>query len=72
MQKQAFLSYKVDYARFDEHAEEFTQLSITDQKRFLVEVLDKNQIYVNLSEIDDVDFQVSDEDKRLNRQFYSM
>ena len=71
MQEQAFLSYKVDPNQFDEHAEDFAQLSLADQKRFLLEVLDKNQLYVNLSEIDDADYQVSDEDKRLNRQFYS-
>jgi len=70
MQKQAFLSYKVDFDHFDEHAEEFAQLSLADQKRFLLQVLDKNQLYVNLSEIDDADYHVSEEDKRLNRQFY--
>ena len=71
LQAKAFLSYKVDFDQFDEHAEDFAQLSLADQKRFLLEVLDKNQLYVNLSEIDDADYQVSDEDKRLNRQFYN-
>jgi len=70
MQEQAFLSYKVDYAHLNEHAEEFAQLSLADQKRFLLQVLDKNQLYVNLSEMDDTDYQVSEKDKRLNRQFY--
>jgi len=70
LQAEAFLSYKVDFDQFNEHAEEFAQLSLADQKRFLLEVLDKNQLYVNLSEIDDADYQVSEEDKRLNRQFY--
>jgi len=70
MQEKAFLSYRVDYAHFDEHAEEFAQLSLADQKRFLRQVLDKNQLYVHLSEIDDSDYQVSEQDKRLNRQFY--
>lgn len=40
------------------------------QKRLLVELLDKNQLYVNLSEIDDAQFKVSEEDKALNRAFY--
>lgn len=71
LRAEGFLSYKVDFAQFNEHAEEFAQLSLVDQKRFLLEVLDKNQLYVNLSEIDDADYQVSDEDKRLNRQFYN-
>lgn len=70
LQAEGFLSYKVDFAQFNEHAEEFAQLGLADQKRFLLEVLDKNQLYVNLSEIDDADYRVSEEDKRLNRQFY--
>lgn len=40
------------------------------QKRLLAELLNKNQLYVNLSEMDDEDFTVSEEDKVLNRQFY--
>jgi len=41
------------------------------QKKLLAELLNKNQLYVNLSEIDDEDFNVSEEDKKLNRSFYS-
>lgn len=40
------------------------------QKRLLAELLDKNQLYVNLSEMDDAQFKVSEEDKALNRAFY--
>ena len=40
------------------------------QKKLLAELLDKNQLYVNLSEIDDEEFGVSEEDKALNRAFY--
>ena len=40
------------------------------QKHLLAELLDKNQLYVSLSEIEDADFAVSDEDKALNRAFY--
>ena len=40
------------------------------QKKLLAELLDKNQLYVNLSEIEDEDFGVSAEDKALNKQFY--
>jgi adenine-specific DNA-methyltransferase len=40
------------------------------QKRLLAELLDKNQLYVNLSEIDDAQFMVSEEDKALNKAFY--
>ena len=40
------------------------------QKKCLANLLDKNQLYVNLSEIDDEDFGVGAEDKALNKQFY--
>ncbi len=64
------LSYKINVKSFDANAKEFDDLSIGDQKRFLFEVLDKNQLYVNLSDIDDKEYKVSAEDKKLNKQFY--
>ena len=33
--------------------------------------MDKNQLYVNLAEIDDEDFAVSEEDRALNHEFFS-
>jgi adenine-specific DNA-methyltransferase len=47
-----------------------TENGLERQKKLLAELLNKNQLYVNLSEIDDEDFKVSDEDKELNRLFY--
>ncbi|NPV11791.1 MAG: site-specific DNA-methyltransferase [Ignavibacteria bacterium] len=70
MKEKAFLSYKVDIKAIDEHAKDFDDLSIEDQKRFLYECLDKNHWYVNYTEIDDETYQVSEEDKKLNREFY--
>jgi len=40
------------------------------QKRFLLECLDKNHLYVNYNEIDDEEYRVSREDKKLNEEFY--
>ena len=70
MQEKAFLSHRLNAAKFDANAEDFAGLSLDDQKRFLLEVLDKNQLYVNFSEIDDETYGVSEADKRLNRLFY--
>lgn len=70
MQKKAHFSYRVDIKSINEHAEEFEDLSIKDQKKFLLEILDKNTLYVNYSEIDDIEYGVSEEDKRLNHLFY--
>lgn len=72
IQNKAHLSYQVDIKSINENVEEFEDLSLKNQKKFLLEVLDKNALYVNLSEIDDVEYGVSEEDKRLNRQFYGV
>ena len=70
MKEKAFLSYQFDKQSFDERIEAFKTLSLYDQKKFLLEVLDKNQLYVNYSEIADETFGISKEDKRLNDMFY--
>jgi adenine-specific DNA-methyltransferase len=70
MKEKARLSYKVDIAEFDKNAKDFTDLSIENQKRFLHKYLDKNHLYVNYSEIDDEEYEVSKENKALNKQFY--
>ncbi|MFH1930916.1 MAG: hypothetical protein ABIN18_04915, partial [Pseudomonadota bacterium] len=46
-----------------------TENGLEKQKKLLAELLNKNQLYVNLSEIDDEDFNVSEEDKKLNQSF---
>jgi hypothetical protein len=70
MKEKAFLSYKVDIKAFDDNAKDFDDLSIDNQKKFLYECLDKNHLYVNYSEIDDEEYRVKDEDKKMNKEFY--
>ncbi|MEW6684911.1 MAG: DNA methyltransferase [Candidatus Edwardsbacteria bacterium] len=70
MKEKAFLSYKLDIKAVDEKAKDFADLSLENQKRFLLECLDKNHLYINYSEIDDREYGVSEEDKKLNRDFY--
>ncbi len=47
-----YLNYKVDVREVDANAADFDSLSLDDQKRFLIECLDKNLLYVPLSDID--------------------
>lgn len=65
-----YLNYKVDIKEVDANAESFDSLSLEDQKRFLIECLDKNLLYVALSDIDSDEYGVTDEDRRLTREFY--
>ena len=68
MQEKAFLSYKIEPKAIQENAADFAGLTLDEQKRFLIEVLDKNMLYIPLSEIDDETWGISKEDKALNRQ----
>ncbi|AXQ99180.1 DNA methyltransferase [Pseudoalteromonas piscicida] len=64
------LSYKVEPKLFDKEVDAFHELSIEDQKRFLIEAIDKNQLYVNYSDIDDETNEISDIDKKFSKVFY--
>lgn len=70
MKEKSFLNYNIDIKKFDETINEFKGLPINKQKRVLFEILNKNQLYVNLSEIEDKDFKVGAEDKKINKDFY--
>lgn len=65
-----FISYQVDINDFDKSINDFKDLSIENKKLFLFEVLDKNYLYVNYCDIDDEDFDISEEDKLFTKSFY--
>ena len=71
----SFLNWYVNPERPEDAVENFIEVGQSEnglgkQKKCLANLLDKNQLYVNLSEIEDEDFGVSEEDKALNRAFY--
>jgi len=70
MQEKAFLSYKISVKTIDATKEDFKSLSVEDKKKFLIEVMDKNLLYVPLSEINDQSYAISAADKALNLQFF--
>lgn len=66
--KSSFLSYRVDPKKLKKS--EFEKLSLAEQKQVLLELVDNNNLYVNYSEIDDSDYGISLEEKKLNKDFY--
>lgn len=72
MKSKSFLNYNVDIQKQEQHIEEFKALSLGEQKQHLVELLDKNQLYVNLSSLNDKDFTVSAEEKKVTQDFYQL
>ncbi len=65
-----FISYKVNPTDMDTNSEDFIKLSIDDKKKLLMELLDKNQLYVNYCDIDDETYGISEEDKAFTKSFY--
>lgn len=52
--------------------DEFDQLSLEEQKALVLELLDKNKLYVNLSDLDDENANVSEVDKAFTKSFYGL
>lgn len=69
-----FLKYNVSVNEFTQIIEEpeFQSLPLDEQKQMVLEMLDLNQMYVSLSEMDDEQFAgcLNDNDKALSRAFY--
>ena len=69
----SFLNWYVNAEFPEEAVNDFTAIGdLKAQKHLLAELLDKNQLYVNLSEIEDADFAVGEADKALNKAFYDL
>lgn len=72
MKARSFLNYNVDLKKQDEHMEDFKALELGDQKAHLASLLDKNQLYVNLSSMNDNGFDCSAAEKQVTRDFYQI
>ena len=73
--KNSFLNWYVSPETPEDAVDDFISVGkgengLEKQKKLLAELLNKNQLYVNLSEIDDEAFAVSEEDKTVNKDFY--
>lgn len=69
-----FLNYNVKIKEFKEKIvkeEEFKNLTLEEQKKIFVAMLDNNQMYVNKTEMADTKFGISKEDQNLTSQFYN-
>ncbi|WP_297689301.1 site-specific DNA-methyltransferase [uncultured Anaerococcus sp.] len=51
---------------------DFEELSPEDKKKALVKLVDKNKLYVNYSDIDNADYDISEADKKFTESFYEV
>lgn len=72
MKTNSFLNYNVDIKKQDEHIEEFKRLTLEEQKLHLVSILDKNQLYVNQSSLNDKDCNLTKDEIKITKDFYQL
>ena len=53
-----------------ENEDDFDKLSLDEKKSLVMELLNKNKLYVNLSDINDEEYKVSEVDKKFTKSFY--
>ncbi len=81
MKEVAHLNYQVELNKVLENEYEvdgisnlvsFADLALDLQKELLIELLDKNQLYVNASEMEDKNLMVSPHDQQFTKSFYNL
>jgi adenine-specific DNA-methyltransferase len=65
-----FVLYTVDILKMEKEKDAFAALTIDEQKKFLVSIIDKNTLYVNYSDIENDNHSLSDADKAFTKNFY--
>lgn len=72
IKEKSFMDYQVDIQKHEKYIDAFKKLNKTEQKQILLEMLDKNQLYVNLSSLYDEDFDCSKDEIHATRDFYNL
>ncbi|HCN52134.1 MAG TPA: restriction endonuclease subunit M [Chryseobacterium sp.] len=72
MKAKSFLNYNVDIQKQEQYIEDFKTLNLQEQKQHLCELLDKNQLYVNLSSLKDENFECTPEEQKVTQAFYQL
>ncbi len=68
-----FLNYNVKIQEFKEKIikeDNFRALRLEEQKKMFLTMLDLNQMYIQKSEMEDKQFEISQEDQKLTNEFY--
>lgn len=65
-----FVSQKILPKDIDVTAKDFADLSFEDKRNLACEIINKNLLYLNLCDIDDEEFMVTEEEKAFTNSFY--
>jgi adenine-specific DNA-methyltransferase len=72
MKAKSFLNYNIDIQEQEKHIVEFKQDTLENQKALLLKLLDLNQLYVNQSSLNDPEFDCTEEEKKVTKDFYQI
>ena len=67
-----FANYRIGGMPLRKLEKHFSNLKLPEKKQLILDMLDKNQLYLNLSEMEDEDHNISPACKRLNQEFYKL
>ena len=65
-----YVNDNADFREIHKSMDEFRNLSLDDQKTLMCKLVDKNMLYVNLSDMEDSEFGITNEEKEFNRSFF--
>lgn len=71
IKQKAFLKYQLNNSELSVESEDFLSLDLDTQKSALIEVLDKNMLYVPFSEIDDLDYGLPNQIINTNKELFT-
>lgn len=69
MQVNGFLDYRVELNHVDNQS--FDALSFKEKQLFLVEILDKNALYINYCDLHNADYELQQYDIEMTKKFYN-
>ena len=72
MKNKSFLNYNIAIQKQEEHIEDFKKMEFSAQQELLMALLDKNQLYVNLSSLEDKDFECTADELKVTQDFYQL
>lgn len=65
-----FVLYTVDILKMEKEKDAFVKLTIDEQKKFLISIIDKNTLYINYSDINNNTNSLTEQDKLFTKNFY--
>lgn len=72
MAETGFISCFADKEKINDIFKDIDSIDMDSLKKILIEILDKNQLYVNYEDMKDEDFNVSHNDKKFTESFYNV